>query len=86
MIKFIEQYINKITLNDIVNFADKNNISIDKYTSQIIYFYIKNYWYDLLYKDSNSILNKLKKEINLDIYNKIEKLFYFYKNKYKDYL
>lgn len=78
-IKLIKNYINKMTLNDINKFLDKENIIINSNDINIIYIYIKNNIDDIL-KDMENSLNKVKNKITNDSYNKILKLY----DKYKD--
>lgn len=84
--KMIENYINKLTKNDIIYFAKKENIVLNNNELEIIYDYIKNDYKILLYGDSTSIFNNLKSRINPTSYQKIIILFDKYKRKYKKYL
>lgn len=84
--KLIESYIKNITLNDINKFASSNNISLSNENSNKIYKYIKNDWKTIIFGNPCNILNDLKHSFNNSDYIKIEKLYYAYKNKYKDLL
>ncbi len=82
---FIKRYIDKMTIQDVINFANSSNIVLTQ--EQLIYVYnlIKNNWRQILNND-DSILDKLKKEFNSETSKKIEKLYYEYKAKYQNYL
>ena len=82
--KIIENYIKKITKNDILNYSKKEQIELNDNELDIVYNIIKNDYKILLYGDSTNIFNKLKNRINPTSYNKIKQLFDFYKNKYKN--
>lgn len=86
MEKIISEYINKISIQDIIEFANKNNIYLNDYESNLIYNYIKNDWKTIIYGNYNSILNDLKNKIDINKYNKIEQLFYKFKSKYQNLL
>ncbi len=84
--KIIEKNINKLEVNDVDKFAREENIILNKLELDIIFYYIKNEWKTLIYGDSNNIFRDLKTKLSNDNYNKITKLFAFYKEKYKNYL
>ena len=86
MEKIISEYINKINIQDIIEFANKNNIYLNDYESNLIYNYIKNDWKTIIYGNYNRILNDLKNKIDNNKYNKIEQLFYKFKSKYQNLL
>lgn len=78
--KFIKNYINKLTINDINNFLLKENISINSNDINIIYIYIKNNFDEIL-KDEVKVLNRVKNDVNKDTYDKILYLYDKYKDK-----
>lgn len=86
MKKLIQNYIHKITENDIEMFAVKNNIKLNKSEISAIYFYVKNEYETLLYHDSTSIFDDLKTKLSAKNYEKIVSVFKEYKEKYKHYL
>jgi len=80
--KFIlKNYINKLTINDIKNYAIKNNYIVSDKDINTIYNYIKRYWEDI-YNGNLECFNEIKKEVDYSTYNLIIDLY----NKYKDYL
>ena len=84
--KLIEKHIAKLTINDIYNFALKNQVCLKESEAQIIYSYVKSYWRELIFQDHNIILDKVKDSLEPTTYNKIIELIILYKNKYKNYL
>lgn len=84
--KLISNYINKLSVNDILSFASKNNIILSNNEANIIYNYIVENWYILLHNNPTPIFNKLKKEISNDTYNICIKLYNEYHQKYSNYL
>lgn len=82
---FFKRYIDKLTMQDVKNFANSNNVILNQ--EQLIYVYdlIKNNWEQILNNDTY-VLVKLKQEFDSNTYKKIEKLYYEYKAKYQNYL
>lgn len=84
--KLIGQYVNKLTLTEIKEFAKKNGIVINNDVAKLIYKYIKEDWHTICYGNARPILDEVKKQIDLDTYQKIEDLYVEFKQKYQDYL
>lgn len=74
MEKMISSYVNKLTKNDIIKFADKNNITLTNDEIDIIFNTIKKDWQDLLH-NPNKVFNNIKSKVSLNTYNNI---IYFY--------
>lgn len=74
MEKMINSYVNKLTKNDIIKFADKNNITLTNNEVNIIFNVIKKDWQDILH-NPNKVFNNIKPQVSLDTYNNI---IYFY--------
>lgn len=72
--KIIHSYVNRLTKEDIVIFATKNNISLTDKEVSIIYTEIKNNWQQLL-SNPNPVFEKVKKEVSPATYQNI---IYFY--------
>lgn len=86
MKKFIiKKYIDKLSIQNINNFALNNNIVLTEKELEYMYNLIKNNWEQILSND-DSILLKLNGNVDNKSIKKIEKLYYEYKKKYKDYL
>lgn len=82
----IKKYISKITKKDIYNFAKKNKITLNDEELNIIDYHIKTNWNTIIYGNATPIMQDLKNKINYEQYNKIEKLYNEFKEKYKNYL
>lgn len=81
----IENYVKQIKQSDIYNFALMNNIDLSEKDIDILYYYLKKNWEELLYGNKD-ILNDLKQEIDEEKFLKIKSLFELYYNKYQDLL
>lgn len=81
----IENYVKQIKKSDIYNFALINNIDLSEKDIDILYYYLKKNWEELLYGNKD-VLNDLKQEIDEDKFLKIKSLFEIYYNKYQDLL
>lgn len=84
--KLIENYVNKMTISDVNNFALSNNINLNNTELDIVYNTIKKNWYTLIYEDYTSIFNNIKDKFDTNTYKKIEELFFYFKNKYQKFL
>lgn len=81
----IKKYIDKITNNNIYEFALKNNIILNNEEINYIHKLINIYWNDIL-KNNDDILLKIKDKFDNNKYEQIKKLYYEYKNKYINYI
>lgn len=86
MKKLIQNYIHKITENDIELFAIKNGVRLSKKEISILYYYVKNEYETLLYGDSAFIFADLKEKLSSKNYEKVVSTFQMYKEKYGRYL
>ncbi len=86
MQRFIENYIQKISKQDILSFAYQNNLSLSKEEIDILYHYLLNNYKDLLNGNSRDIFEALEAKIDSDKLDKIKELYEFYYNKYQDLL
>lgn len=82
----IQNYITKVTENDIMKFALQNGISLSSSEVSILYHTLQKDYEVLLYGDSSALWNRLKEDIRPQNYDKIYDLFVFYKKKYQSYL
>ncbi|MBE6149412.1 MAG: DUF2624 family protein [Firmicutes bacterium] len=82
--KLINEYINRLTINDINAFAIKNGVSLNEEELNIIYNHVKNNWRTIVFGNPREILNDLKNKINPFSYQKIESLYVYFKNKYNN--
>lgn len=80
--KVIEYYVSILTKEDIINYSKKESMILSSMEIDIIYEYIKKYWY-IFYKGNPSVLfNELKNKLSNQTYNKIIELYNLYKNNY----
>lgn len=77
----IKEYIKKISIEDINDFAIKNNIPIKAGEDKIIYDFIKYRWKDV-YNSNNYDFRELKGKISDELLNSILILY----NKYKSFI
>ena len=82
----IKQYIDKLTKKDIYEFGIKNNITLNNNNLNIIYNCIKEKWKIIIFGNIEPIFNDLKKEIDNQTLENIKKLYFEFKEKYKNYL
>ncbi len=82
----IKQYINKITINNINDFAIKNNINLNEKELNILYDVIKQRYEEVLYQDDSVIKSYLKEHLTSENYDKVIKLYNEYRKKFGDYL
>lgn len=82
--KLINEYINRLTIDDISAFATKNGVSLNEEELNIIYNHAKNNWRTIVFGNPREILDDLKNKINPFSYQKIESLYVYFKNKYSN--
>lgn len=75
----IQKYINKLTKQDIINYINKQNITLPKEEIDIIYHYIKNRHNEFLNGNEIKILNEIKTKVSPKTYQIIIKYYNFYK-------
>lgn len=86
MISLLKNYIDNLNIQDVKNFFDKNDISLDNKELDILYKHLKNDWYTFIYEDERPILKDIEANINKENYSKLYSLYIKYKNKYINYL
>lgn len=80
--KLISEYVNKMTLDDVNNFALKNGIILKDTEVKLIYDHIKNNWRTIVFGNPRGILDDLKEKLDSTSYQKIESLYIYFKNLY----
>lgn len=75
----IMEYIRKLNRNDIINFANKQGITLSNDEVETIYYYIKHEYKRILNKDE-SILVEAREKLNSNAYNYIKDMYYKYRN------
>ena len=78
---FLNKYIPMLKKEDIINYANKQNIFLTPNEIETIYKVIKTRWKEI-YKDGISVINEYRKEFNDITFNKIKELYLEIKNKY----
>ena len=79
-------YINKITLNNINDFALKNNINLKKKELNILFDVVKNRYKEVLYGDDSLVKSYLRDNLSAENYDKVIKIYDDYRIKYGNYL
>ena len=80
--RLISEYVNRMTLEDVNNFALKNGIILKNNEIKIIYDHIKNSWHTIVFGNPRGILDDLKEKLDSTSYQKIESLYIYFKNRY----
>ena len=75
----IGNYIRKLTINDINNFANNNDILLLPEEDKILYNFINKYWKEAYKGDINKVFSILKNSVSANTYNAVIMLY----NKYK---
>lgn len=75
--RIIKSYIKSITKDDIITFAQNNNITLNNQELDTIYYEIKNN-YDEILSNPNNALNNIKTKVSNNTYNKIYELYTIY--------
>ncbi len=77
----IKEYLKRLSLKDINDFANKNKMPLKENEDKIIYDFIMKYWKEIYKGDSNKVFLKLKEKISQNTYNNIIKLYTELKDK-----
>ena len=80
-IYLINEYIKRLTKEDIIKFSESQGISLDDNEINTIYEYIKKYYKTFIYGNPRPILDELKQKVKPMTYNKIETLYSQFKDK-----
>ena len=74
-IYLISEYVSRLRKSDIIYYAEKQGISLDKEEVELIYNYIKKDYKTIIYGNPKDILNEIKFKVKPLTYNKIENLY-----------
>lgn len=77
----IQEYVNRLTKNDIERFSLKQGIILDKEELDIVYNYIKLNYKTIIYGNPKDILLEIKGRVSPLTYSKIENLYMKFKDK-----
>ena len=58
MYNLVEGIVNKLSLNDIFNFASKNSVNLSLDEGEFILRFLKNNWYSLLKNQNIEVIDK----------------------------
>lgn len=83
--KLISEYVSRMTIDDVRNFAIQNGVSLNEDELSIVYNYAKTEWRTIVFGNPRGILDDLKNKINPISYQKIESLYVYFKNKYSNF-
>ncbi len=86
MDKLIQDYITRISEDDIKSFATSNGVSLENKDVSLIYYHIKNNWRTILYGNPRVVLDDLKAKLKPEQYQRIENLYIQFKNRYSNFL
>ncbi len=86
MYNIIERYMNKLTKEDINNFALKNNIFLNEEELDFTYIFVKKNWQTVIANPSSLNLDRYQDKFSEENLIKIKKLFKEYSVRYKNYL
>ena len=78
----INEYIKKLTIDDIKNFSKKKNITITDNDAIILYNYARNHYQEILNGHDKDIIKDLKNKLSPNCFKEAYKLYLEYKIKY----
>ena len=85
-LSILENYINKLTINDIILFSNRNNIPLSSKEISYIYNTIKHDYKTLLSDNYDEVFLKSQNYIGEEKLKKIYNLFLDYRSKYHNFL
>lgn len=80
--RLINEYVSRMTLDDVNSFALKNGIILKDSEIKLIYDHIKNNWRTIVFGNPRGILDDLKEKLDSTSYQKVESLYIYFKNRY----
>lgn len=86
MFNLIERFINRMTLEDVNNFALKNGITLNSDELSFTYNFIKKNYKEMLLNPNLFDINKYQNFYSKENFSKIAKVYQEYFNKYSLYL
>ena len=82
MYNLVEGIVNKLSLNDIFNFASKNSVNLSLDEGDFILRFLKNNWYSLLKNQNIEVIDNYKNNFSPENFAKIKELVEYYKTRY----
>jgi len=86
MNNIIGMYINKLTKEDIANFAIKKGANFSSSEIDFTYSFIKKNWQSILNNPNLFDINRYKEHFSNDNFNKLKQVYNEYVTKYSSYL
>jgi len=80
MEKIVGSYVTRLTKNDLIAFANSNNVPLSSEEVNILYATIKQDWRDLLY-NPNIVFAKLQNQVSPTTMNNIKHFYNIYSKK-----
>ena len=80
-IYLVEEYVKRLTKEDITKFSESQGVILEEAELNTIYNYIKKDYKTILYGNARSILDELKQKVKPLTYHKIETLYIKFKDK-----
>ena len=77
---------NRLTIEDVNNFALKNNVNLSNDELEFTYSFVKKNWQNVLANPNSLNLERYRHMYSEENFLKIQKLFREYSIKYKNYL
>ncbi len=86
MYNIIERYMNKLTKEDVNNFAIKNNVILNEEELNFTHQFVKKNWSTLLSNPNMFHFERYKNHFSEENYHKINRLIKEYLTRYKSFL
>ena len=83
---FSGNYIQKLSIQHIKDFANYHQVSLSDVECEIILTTIKQNWKELLYGDYLSVFQKIRNQVTPESYEIALQLYHDYKRKYQSFL
>jgi len=84
--RLINEYVDRMTKDDVSAFAIKNGVVLNENELDLVFKTIKEKWHTLVYGNPRFILDDVKSKVAPLTYQKIENLYVYFKDKFKNYL
>ncbi len=86
MYNIISRYMEKLTKEDVFNFAKKNNILLSPEELDFTYLFVKKNWQIVIANPESLNIERYKDKFSPENLKKIDNLFKEYSKRYKGYL
>ena len=86
MFEIIRRYMDKLTIDDVKNFANNNDVLLNEHELNFTYQFVNKNWEVILPNPNSLNLERYKNEFSEENFAKIKKLITIYYQKYGHYL